>query len=145
MKRLLLSVLMVLAMSVISTSTLAVAVCSQTCSPDGQNSLQCSQSLFECVPGEGDHKSKTRDAFGECKNGCCKEDNFGGGAQCINDQCGAECAVDADCDQGTVGQVGKCSGNCLCTYENQIPEFGTIAALVALAGAVTAFVVIRKH
>lgn len=28
--------------------------------------------------------------------------------------------------------------------EKQIPEFGTIAALVALAGAVTAFLVLRK-
>jgi hypothetical protein len=31
------------------------------------------------------------------------------------------------------------------TCESQIPEFGTIAAMVALAGAVTAFFVIRKQ
>jgi hypothetical protein len=32
------------------------------------------------------------------------------------------------------------------TFETQqIPEFGTIAAMVALAGAVTAFFVVRKH
>lgn len=43
---------------------------------------------------------------------------------------------------GTYGQVAISE---IDWVGNQIPEFGTIAAMVALAGAVTAFFVVRKH
>jgi hypothetical protein len=45
---------------------------------------------------------------------------------------------------GTHPQVQDISHFTLCGNNNAIPEFGTVAALVALAGAVSAFVIMKR-
>jgi len=43
----------------------------------------------------------------------------------------------------TYGQLAVRQGDLYCG--NEVPEFGTVASLIALAGAVTAFFIVRKH
>jgi hypothetical protein len=106
----------------------------ETCElPGTSDNDNCAQSTSECIG----NKIQTRDGFGDCNSACgCVSDAFGD-PQCSK-ECGAACTKDADCDAGET-----CSSDCACVG-NQIPEFGTIAALVALLGAAVAFAVVRK-
>ena len=108
--------------------------------PSSSDNQDCQQSETSC---EGT-KTISRDSYGSCSASCgCVEDSFGAAA-CVKDSCGATCATDADCDDQNSATVDRCEESCSCSHEQQVPEFGTIASLVALAGAVAGFFVVRK-
>jgi len=107
--------------------------------------VDCSEFNLDSVSSctnDPDGKNLTFDSFAGFVSSCdegfqaCTEGTVDISHVCSK-ECGAECVTDSDCGKGE-----KCS-DCTCKG-NDVPEFGTLAALVALAGAVTAFFIVRK-
>ena len=86
--------------------------------PETSDNANCGQSTTTC----SGTKTGTRDAFGNCNSGCdCYYDPFT--YSCIAGRCGAECAVDADCDDQDEYTLDTCNADCGCEYE-QLPYCG---------------------
>jgi cysteine-rich repeat protein len=86
--------------------------------PNIQNNNYCSQSTAQCL----NTKLGTRDSYGSCSCECgCVFDAFS--YVCVKGQCGATCAVDADCNDGYAYTEDYCSESCACTH-TRIPSCG---------------------
>ncbi len=87
--------------------------------PNTDDNTYCTQSTEEC----SGNKLGTRDSFGDCGDSCgCVFDDFA--YECVADRCGAECAVDADCDDYNPNTADTCNlSTCQCEYE-QLPYCG---------------------
>src|SRR4030043_50184 len=91
----------------------------ETCElPNTNNNNYCGQSTSQC----SGTKLGTRDSYGNCDGVCgCTYDSFN--YQCVKGQCGATCAVNADCDDQNIHTTDTCLANCTCKHEN-IPYCG---------------------
>jgi hypothetical protein len=81
--------------------------------PNTINNLYCEQNNFTCV----DKKLGTRDNYGDCNLDClCIEDQFT--YLCVKGECGAECALDSDCDDQNSTTIDTCNlETCMCKHE----------------------------
>lgn len=87
--------------------------------PNTINNTHCSQTTSTC----SGNQTGTRDSLGNCNSACqCLKDPFT--YSCVKNSCGAECAVNSDCQNKCVGSVRYYNGNCgstscSCTYTTQ--------------------------
>jgi hypothetical protein len=89
----------------------------EQCDPLRQNSPQCGQSTTECDTST--NRLMTRDGLGDCTIGCqCTPDQFN--YQCVKGQCGANCAVNADCpiNSCSIAYNDSCVGHKLAEYDS---------------------------
>ena len=94
--------------------------------PSTANNAFCSQSQQTC---QG-NKTGTRDASGNCNSICgCVEDSFV--FQCVEDQCGAQCDSNDDCNDLNQNTIDTCNLNsCGCEHTsivvcgNNVIDFG---------------------
>ncbi|MCD4740033.1 thrombospondin type 3 repeat-containing protein, partial [archaeon] len=84
------------------------------------NNTYCDQTSEQCVGAQIQY----RDSFGYCDGDCgCVEDSWSN-PQCVVDECNAECAINADCDDQDEYTIDTCNlDTCSCEYED-IPYCG---------------------
>jgi len=83
--------------------------------PGTENNVFCLQATQNC----SGKKLGTRDAYGNCTSECgCIYDSLV--YYCIKGQCGAECAINSDCDDQNPHTVDTCNlETCSCEHETQ--------------------------
>jgi cysteine-rich repeat protein len=87
--------------------------------PITNNNPYCKQTMTECL----DHKVAIRDEFGNCNSVCsCFEDDFN--YYCVKNECGAECATNADCNDNNPATTDTCLDNCMCSNGTVLPSCG---------------------
>ncbi|MFH0979027.1 MAG: putative Ig domain-containing protein, partial [Candidatus Woesearchaeota archaeon] len=79
--------------------------------PNNPNNVNCAESTSTCV----NLTTGTRPAFGDC-NGECACVNKPFTFACVKNSCGAQCSVNADCDDGNVHTTDSCLDNCSCQH-----------------------------
>ncbi|MFH0977661.1 MAG: hypothetical protein V1837_00020, partial [Candidatus Woesearchaeota archaeon] len=80
--------------------------------PNTNSNHNCPETTEEC----SGHKKGTRGSFGNCNSNCmCNNNQFS--YQCVAGACGAECSVNADCNDGNPNTLDSCSGDCQCVQE----------------------------
>lgn len=84
--------------------------------PGDINCSYCTQSTSQCVGP----KLQIRDAYGDCNGTCgCAYDPWSDPV-CDVQTCGAECAVDADCDDSDPATTDTCDSDCGCQHIDEI-------------------------
>jgi uncharacterized repeat protein (TIGR01451 family) len=79
-----------------------------------ENNDYCPQTTTGCQ----DNKQGVRDTLGVCNLNClCAPDSFTD-FQCVKGQCGAACAVDADCDDNNLNTADTCLNDCTCKHDD---------------------------
>jgi len=82
--------------------------------PNTNNNNYCSQTTETC---DSTNHTAVRDDYGNCNSVCgCVEDSFSA-YSCITNSCGAECEVNADCNDNNSSTEDICNtNNCSCEY-----------------------------
>ncbi len=82
-------------------------------SPGDANDSDCPQNPEECF----NHKLGIRDNYGNCVANClCDEDQFL--LSCVQNECGAECDSNDDCDDSNSSTIDSCNmASCVCEHQ----------------------------
>ncbi|NTV24078.1 MAG: hypothetical protein HGA85_06955 [Nanoarchaeota archaeon] len=93
---------------------------SESCElPNTNNNQNCGQATTAC----SGTKTGTRDSFGNCNSACgCNQDSFT--FQCVKGSCGAQCAVNSDCNDNNPNTQDTCNTNSCGCSNVRIPKCG---------------------